>query len=265
VLAAFLDESRRFEPTASGRGLVAGWCRADAKGIWTLDFQEVAVTPGRLQALPYTYPVPASFTGKIRLERVDQGGKHLASVVWSAPPGELEVSEDFDGDGVPELLVQESGASTKTLWTVRGGAVIRYPGTERFSILRVEDSDKDGRLDLVYSDPFNGPWEEFNAPPEFLAHGLPGGGFSIDDAVALEQAQNLCDGMPAKLTSGILYPQSLYIVLCARLHGVPEKALVPQINALCRGKFGCQERAAHFAWARAEPFFHLPPADGRSP
>lgn len=261
ALGAYLDEIRRFAPQASGRELVAGWCREDPKGLWALEFSEIKVEPGEMVQLPYLFERRGSFTGKIRLMRVDQAGKHVAAEGWKEQVGEIELTTDFDGDGVPELLVPDPGFSgNRTLWTLRGGAVVRYPGTEKLSILRIEDHDKDGRLDIIYSSPFTWSWEEMPLAPEFLAHSLPDGRFSLDDAAAIERAQEQCEGIPATLAPNTMYPESLLTVMCARLRGAPEKTLVPRIKALCRGKFGCQESGAHYAWARAEPLFRLPPA-----
>jgi hypothetical protein len=259
ALGAFLDESRRFDPTSRGREIVAGWCRADSKGLWMLDIRDVVVEPGRIETIPYPFQRQGTFTGKMRVVRLDPSGKHTGADAWSSPPGEFELTEDFDNDGVPELLVPGVSGESKTLWTIRGGAVVRYPGTENLTIARLEDIDKDGRLDIVYGDPFLYPWEEGGFVPEFVAHNLSGGRISLDDAVALAPTITMCEEVPDRLAPDTLYPQSVVTVVCARLRGVPEKTLKPQIAALCRGKFGCAERAAHEAFAHAEPFFHLPP------
>ncbi|HEU4408261.1 MAG TPA: VCBS repeat-containing protein [Polyangiaceae bacterium] len=115
---------------------------------------------------------------------------------------------DFDGDGEPEIFVrrqshEHEGPSDEEglLLTSRGGRVRPYPGLPA-KYNRLDDVDQDGRPDLVYypyAEERESPCSGFGyrwLGPAFVAHSLPGGAFSTDDAFARDFARRSCPARP---------------------------------------------------------------------
>lgn len=135
---------------------------------------------------------------------------------------------DYDGDAVPELYVRtdedgvEGGHSTETwILTVRqtasGPIVEPLAGTAALGEIGYpEDIDADGRPDfpvslgvrLAPSGACDGK-DDYTAA-DFLAHSLPDGRFSTDDAVAVGYAKRWCPTKPLRIATEA-------DALCARL------------------------------------------------
>jgi hypothetical protein len=146
------------------------------------------------------------------------------------------LASDYDADGIPELYVHtyeggvEGGHSEESfLYTRLRGAVTIYPPAGSLADIGApKDVDGDGRLDLPTSAGIriDGPVEcqgksDWDAAV-FIAHALPDGRFSTNDAVAKKFARNWCPAAPAKVSS-------VTDAVCARLW-----ASTPQTMAAAR-------------------------------
>jgi hypothetical protein len=131
---------------------------------------------------------------------------------------------DFDGDGEPEIFVdvREVGdeghvARQSALLTLQGGAVVPFAPAQAFDIDSLADVDADGRPDLKiyagYTDTLEACFSGFpyeHPPPRFVAHSLPGGGFSAEDASAKKYALAWCPAAPKAIVDSA-------DAICARL------------------------------------------------
>jgi hypothetical protein len=101
---------------------------------------------------------------------------------------------DYDGDGIPELLLHaintyhtSSPKRRLSIWKYTPKGVVRYPGTEGLPVIDVDDVDNDGRPDLVLDlgeTPEDSDRDSSLVPEGWeLAHSLPNGRFSMTDAV----------------------------------------------------------------------------------
>jgi len=156
---------------------------------------------------------------------------------------------DWDGDGVSEAAVrfqvsehEGDGASAVRLFRVRGGAVVPYaPAAPVGPIAGVRDVDGDGRPDLLLPSPWHvvehcGPGDNEIAGPDLLAHALPDGTFSTDDAVARGHVARRCE---EALREGARdmgdSHRDLLAVACARRAGASAEATVAALRARHRG------------------------------
>jgi hypothetical protein len=159
---------------------------------------------------------------------------------------------DFDNDGVPELVaiitkdVKSFAPASRIFVTMKKGAITPYPTGGSFLVDGVVDSDKDGHPDLRISYDLGkrtvcAPADEGHVTVELLAHALPDGKFSVNDAVATAAATKHCPAMP---TADALFTPSITgspedrdlsttTVACERLRGKSAEAVVAEINAAC--------------------------------
>jgi hypothetical protein len=168
---------------------------------------------------------------------------------------------DHDGDGEPELFLvvtthnHESASQTRAAlytWKPQGG-VLPYPGLPD-DVEEREDVDGDGRPDYLYfphGQERISPCSGFDfrwSGPALVAHSLPGGGFSLDDAAARAHLLRTCPlprgparaapsadcdhcpGSDCNLCPGITAPPEL----CARLHGESERAALALLARTCK-------------------------------
>lgn len=156
---------------------------------------------------------------------------------------------DVDGDGEAEFffsfgrLIHEGGRHEEGhLLTARDGVVKEYPGLPPH-VEDIEDVDRDGRMDFLYypheqqrEHPCSGFGYVWRGP-ELVAHGLPGGLFSLDDEVARNHAKKACPAPPGKPSppaapaSGEDEPAP---ELCARLWGQSEAEALALLRSICR-------------------------------
>jgi ferredoxin len=152
--------------------------------------------------------------------------------------GGLEAIElfDFDHDGEPEVHVGASygheGVSERSddLFTFKAGKLERYAPAAKHSFEAVKDQTGDGIPDLLMAEGLSGGescGSEFpfdGRGQTFIAHALPDGTFSPDDAAARAFAKKACPTKPRAI-------KDLNDVLCARLWGADSTKLELQVRA----------------------------------
>lgn len=206
---------------------------------------------------------------------------------------------DLDGDGEPELAFEvasegpEGGGGVSHvshhLYTFKDGAVKPYPLPAVLGGRPLRDVDGDGRPDIVIEfdtedrlscDGWR--WDRV-VGPSLVAHGLPGGRFSTNDAVAALHARKACPSRPSVVVArgetppGATKPliddgQTAINVVCARAWGVPSKDIVAALERDCteRGPLGkceeaderrpgeCRNRSTLIGWAEVAPVVLVP-------
>jgi hypothetical protein len=169
---------------------------------------------------------------------------------------------DYDGDGEKEVLVDltshvvqdapESGDLSRyttyevRLLTFRDGAIQPLPSTSALFLEgTARDLDGDGRPDLRIDRPLSTAsdrlWTEI--PLDFYAHSLPGGAFSLNDAVALEATRASC-GKPGTALIGSDANRTIANVVCARLKGTTVETLAAALRSECAKDAKCEQLAA---------------------
>jgi len=232
----------------------AGKCFASPKGAWALDPSHAkALEPdessderGWEVHYELTYVTPegrlvkgSPVVGEISMRSRDTLGVEIVEVF------------DYDGDGAAEIVVNEwsdyggeSHYESRSILTFRDGEVKPYAPATDLQIDGVVDVDRDGRPDLVLPGPFliSGPCgmdgQDFRAPPH-VAHSLPSGAFSIDDAVAREAVRAQCGPMQRDLLLFEREAKGAYLhneetvrrITCARIYGMSPKEASDRVRA----------------------------------
>jgi hypothetical protein len=178
--------------------------------------------------------------------------------------GGLEPMElyDFDGDGEPEVHVGASygheGVHERSdaLLTFKNGRIEPYAPAAKYGFEAMKDYTGDGVPDLQMFEELIGTEDCGSGFPGdgkglgFIAHALPGGGFSDVDAEARAFAKELCPKRPTTFTD-------VNDVLCARLWGGDPVKLELQVRA----HFGPEDCDAMMAGRpqkpKASPYFEL--------
>lgn len=186
------------------------------------------------------------------------------------------LAEDTDGDGRKELFVcldfdhlepspgfmRSSSVRFCRMLVTRGAAVAEAVGDDTW-IERVEDVDRDGRLDLLTHSPFraiarldDGYCSLVNCGqdpargPLWLLHSRGDGRFAPDDAVALQHAKRACPAAPKSLLSATGLAKKDFVELvsslaCAEAWRVDAARLRTDLararSALCRDPGDCEE------------------------
>lgn len=277
IVKPFLDENRRLFGESDGRSIVGNLCWEDAKGAWAIVIESLTVQPGVFQRIPMPYQGQPSATATYAVVRVDAAGKRTKTapmpLSWPPSPG---IAFDADGDGVAELAYPkgaEGNYATLAIWTLgKDGSVVTYAPADGIGARAVADIDGDGRMDLLYTDPFSGVIQTFSlmdvssmAPPDgggywLMAHGKPDGTFSRDDDAARAYAKGACsDGeLPKPAKDEAIEQRSMELAMgirCARLWGKDTKTMEAAIKRHCRGqkKNQCPNEELFRSWARATP------------
>lgn len=236
---------------------VSSWlqCTKTQGGAWAFVLAKAALTPQS----DYDWSDAWVLSGEVALAHVNgSGAVVLAPVSTQAGPGAggifmnpeqtpnccewvfggLEPMElyDFDGDGEPEVHVGASygheGVSERSdaLLTFKDGRIEPYAPAALYAFEAMRDVTGDGIPDLLMSEGLGGTEQCGSGFPgdgnamTFIAHALPGGGFSNVDAEARAFAKATCPKRPASI-------KTLDDVQCARLWGVTRAKLELQVRA----------------------------------
>jgi hypothetical protein len=189
---------------------------------------------------------------------------------------------DWDGDGDPEIVAyvvavrHEAGRwSHGRVWTLHGGQLALYEPGKQLSVLSVEDVDGDGRLDIWTHGPYSAmavSWgsgfQVLMAGPRLLAHSLPDGTFSMNDAVATTANEEACRDAGRTIVEPGEVPSTpfgaAFRVACARLRGESAEQVISRIERECRRGVGgrrpdtCANAPDWIGFARATPPLRLP-------
>lgn len=167
---------------------------------------------------------------------------------------------DLDGDKEPEIFVsvhqkehEGPGYVEAYLLTFKNGAITPYPGAPP-TLEALEDIDRDGRVDILYypyRETREGPCSGFGyrwSGPAHLAHGLAGGGFSVDDEVALAYLKRACPAPPGPFKKPPPLPTNTQVTagdapaeLCALIWGQPEAQATSLLRQQCKKPKNDQE------------------------
>lgn len=170
--------------------------------------------------------------------------------------GGLEPLElyDFDGDGEPEVHVGASYGHegnherSDALLTFKNGRIESYAPAAKYNFEAMKDYTGDGIPDLRMSEELSGTEDcDTGFPGDgsglgFIAHALPGGGFSTTDAEARAFAKERCPKRPTAINE-------VTDVLCARLWGGDPAKLELQVRA----RFSPEDCAARQAGRPQKP------------
>jgi hypothetical protein len=193
----FGDDARREIKASRALG-----CYAGAGGAWILELdpfravRESGLPEERARwTLVHLSADAKRATGKeARGEIVDADGEGQSRVGIAG-------TFDFDGDGVDEVLVEESSywsidgfhVETPRAYRATGGAVVPWDTLPGRRVIGWFDADEDGRPDLLL---------DTDAGTVALAHSLPGGSFATDDVVALSFLRAICSRPPSARPTG---------------------------------------------------------------
>jgi hypothetical protein len=202
-LAATYDRNVRTLPTYKKPGFwsesshdTEGRCFAGPRGAWLLELS--TFRPERLGTFSFSRGtwslVFVTSEGKERRGPEARGTLDVAVGEADGTVGVLALN-DFDGDGVPEVLLElttytaiDGGRATTASFTLRGDSVVPWASPMRS--LAWFDVDRDGRVDVLGESPL-----AIHDLPAF-AHALGNGGFSTDDDVARGLALRACPTIP---------------------------------------------------------------------
>ena len=234
--------------------LYVGTCLPSAKGAWAIDIDKAE------KLLPDKDHDDEGWKVHYTLSYVTPEGKVVRSLAGSGEIGfrtteqqnvDVLLIYDYDGDGASELLLMESshyGGEEhnyhRTLYTFKDGEILQYEPTKKLDIRDVVDADRDGRPDLVTPGPFivTGPCgldgHDYRGPLQ-LAHSLPDGTFSQDDAAAKEAVRVPCGPMQRELVSMTRARSGTSVdpddtakrITCARIYGMTDREAAQRVRA----------------------------------
>ncbi len=130
------------------------------------------------------YPATASATGSVAVLLGDGRGGFAAPVMYPAGKGPTTiVADDFTGDGIPDIVVLDSGLDANPVWTLAGKgdgtfkAAVSTPTPTSSGNLSYADFDHDGNLDILIADQHSSTMElmlgkgdgTFQAPQSFTS------------------------------------------------------------------------------------------------
>jgi len=230
-------------------------CIPDSKGAW--GFLQSVVDYSRNELNVVMQPEceedhSCLYDADIRLTpiRLSTTGKAIVGTPFSAShtgSDEWDVAGyDFDGDGADELVFAVAGK----IFTIANGNIVPYAPAKDLAFGALVDADGDGRPDLGLLEQYNGsasllacgkragnPVLGFDVETALVAHGLAGGAFSTTDAVAQRVGKERCPKAPSRiavLEDGSYDQEWLREnVVCARLWGMPARAVIEALDKQC--------------------------------
>lgn len=249
-------------------------CLDAGDGHWALRVSELAAVrdehfSGFSGTLEYVFLDSKGIVTTLAEPTMQSGGFQNLSVTTLR-------AEDTNGDGRKELFVcldldhlepgpgfmRSSSVRACRVLAARGDAVAEAVGDDIW-IERVEDVDRDGRLDLLTHSPFralarleDGYCSLANCSqdpargPLWLLHSRGDGHFAPDDAVAHQHAKRACPAAPRSLLSNTGLAQKDFVELvnglaCAEAWRVDPTRLRTELararSALCRDPRDCEE------------------------
>lgn len=179
---------------------------------------------------------------------------------------------DYNHDGINEVLVSKGTELDDPRWfvaTVKGSAIIPYPGLDSIHVKKVEDVDHDGLPDLLTHGPFEHEYGDevsrFIYGPRFLLHAHADGTFAYDPEPGRAALRKRCPRVPRRL-EGNTREQTFVNLACGRVYSIPTKQLRADVKRLYTHLGGCKsddlhawECAALFKWAaKAAPILLVP-------
>ena len=233
-----------------------GACFAGPRGdAWALEIVEIH--PIAPRELPPEEPAGA-YTGSWGLVFIDEQGKRshdewkakLEGRAAAVVTPTVRLVHDFDGDGRAEIIVDnETRYSDEhepdvSMLTLREGVIRSYEPAEKYAQGRPVDVDGDGRIDFELR-----PVMSVDGPcglsgityggPLLIAHALPDGRYSTDDAVVREATRQRCAGValeplvgPGEGGAPMPDPEQIAMrVACARLRGQSAAAISERLRA----------------------------------
>lgn len=211
----------------------------------------------------------------IELPMVDQiitesGAEHWP--IWPFKPLMPDVAPiEWSGHGVPQLVVNDERRAVVLHWT---GVVIEpYAPTKVLpEVTSIYDFDNDGRYDLADANFFElenpGPDDEL-WPLVLVAHALPDGTFTTDDAATRRYYREQCAGLgQSPWTTDRDALTGLRNIACGRLEGVSMASLragvEAELAAADKDDEGLAQRADEvYAWLARPLSVTLGRDDGR--
>lgn len=229
-------------------------CFPSAQGAWYLEDSGLKKTPPKNEdngneedleidvALVYITPEGKTVRSKAQMFIGRRNINEINDI-------DVEGLFDYDGDGVSEVALTTSnhfGSEDRTektmLYSLKKGEVVEYkPTSLPFAAMR--DVDDDGRPDLILKSPFivdapctlDGNWASGPTP---VAHSLPNGEFSMNDAIAKEVVRVQCGPSPKELM--VLRKEGQNVTLagtatmlrlvCAKFYGASTDELAGRIR-----------------------------------
>jgi hypothetical protein len=165
-------------------------------------------------------------------------------------PSHFEIA-DVDGDGVKDAIVAltsvgpygEDPSMVYVVYRVGEKGIEAWKPPRGIAISRVDDVDKDGKIDLEYE---MFPLENMGQHGQpissehaltFVAHNKGGGAFAFDDDVARARAKQQCPSRPAPPNGAVPEPLVKWLP-CAKLWGIPDAEITTVMDARCRSYDG---------------------------
>lgn len=244
------------DDTARAVFAVVGECHYGPSGAWVIE----AAGPLQQRTARGEGGPTRWFEQRARLAFVANGGRVARSTRATATLSSREergvamyftALHDLDGDGSDEAAVAvrterldlgNPTSVTGVIYATRDGAVTPYARGEGVSATDAFDVDGDGRPDFVQPSRYqagNGCGPSIFYGPAELAHALPDGGFSRDDAVAREFVRVVCEPLaevrhalrgiePNDANQGYEYPMR---VGCLAFRGVSRETLRAEVES----------------------------------
>jgi hypothetical protein len=261
---------------------IIGLCFEDQSGAFVVTLAQAALQewPQIHARWALTHVDPDEKQSRIIPTEKEDDASSAESYNWLAGYPGLK-SADVKGLSVNGKLVvfshihgayhEDQEFSRGRLYTFEGGRIVPYAPAANILVEGLLDADGDGITDLSTYGPFDhvGEWcgSGFGyriAGPLLLAHGLPDGTFSMNDAVAVAHAKKECPKSPARIVvkgSEDKPVTNARNVACLRLWGASVASVEARVERECptpaeeqNCKPGvCSDNEMLLLWAKKTP------------